>query len=464
MRRDADALAYARSGMSPGASAQRLNMTRSLQEFLATSDPLSEDAIDAVLDGREENAFVDYKLEFANDEREWLEVTKDVLSFANTQGGYLAFGIKNGTYERVGLEEASVKLLSEPNNLMQKFNKWVDPPLTALRVRAVERNGKTFVVVLVPASLDQTHVVARDGIYNYPSSTPKTVLRQGTFYVRCSGANHLADSRDLDAVIDRRIQRFRSKLLQNIARVVESPAGSEVVVVRGEEGAPGSPKKFVIEDAPDAIAVKGMTFSVTPETAEQEVSAWIAINRGNPNEVPTAGTVWKWYEARKRLQLTSRQKAQVALFCLLRGVPAFYWLQECSGDEIREVLGDALRRRGEAESMSDTLAISAFLGKRFYRAQVTKLGSLTTQLGKMREFPKGGPRDYFERSLSLKRVGGKVDRAQMERDLDSIAKSAGEEWNGCPARVDQWNAKRIDCFLYAQDQYLDKKQVAQDRS
>jgi hypothetical protein len=436
-------------------------MKSSLEELLASADPLSDEALSGVLDAREENSVVDYKLDFANEDREWLEVTKDVMSFANTDGGYLVFGVRNGTYEQVGLTEPIVHLLCDPNNLMQKFNKCVEPPFIALRAKSIERDGKKFVVVLVPPSLNRTHIVSKDGAFKQQSGMPKTVLRQGTFYVRRSGANHLADARDLDATIERRIRRFRSKLLENIARVVEAPAESEVLVVKQEDGDQGPHKKFVIENAPDAIAVKGMTFSVAPETAEQEVAAWIAISKGNPNELPYAGTVWKWYEARKRLQLTPQQRIRLAVFSLLRCVPAFFWLQGCAGEDIREALAETLGRRGETESPERTLATSAFLGKRFYRAQVTKLGSYASRLGKLREFPQAGPRDYFQRVFSPKMRGGKVNRPELEEELDRIAKSAKDQWDGQPGRVDGWAAMRLDSFLYAQDEYADKKPVKQ---
>src|ERR1041384_905500 len=196
-------------------------MAKSLQGFLKTADPLSDEAISAVVDAREENTHVDFKLDLENVDREWLEVTKDVMSFANMEGGYLVFGVKNGSYENVGLSDESVKRLSDTNNLIQKFNKCVEPPFTTLRAKVLKRNGKKLVVMLIPASLDSTHMVSNEGAFKYPSGEKKVVLHQGTFYVRRSGANHLADSKDLDALLDRRMVRYRAKLLEGITRIVE---------------------------------------------------------------------------------------------------------------------------------------------------------------------------------------------------------------------------------------------------
>jgi hypothetical protein len=435
-------------------------MAKSLEEFLKLPDPLGDEAMIAVLDAREENSFIDYKLDFENVDREWLEVTKDVMSFANTEGGYLAFGIKNGTYEQVGLSDGTVSLLSDPNNLMQKFNKCVDPPFTNLRSKSIERNGKKFVVIFIPPSLGHTHLVFKDGTFDHQSGSPKTVLRQGTFYVRRSGANHLGDARDLDAIVERRINRFRTKLLEGITRVVESPIETEVLVVK-QEGAStqGPDKKFVIENAPDAIGVKGMSFSVAPETMEQEIAAWVAMSKANPKELPSAGTIWKWYAARERLQITQHQKIQLAAFSLRRCAPAFYWLQGGIGEEIKEALTETMKYRDEPESIANILAVSAYFGKRFHKSQVTKVGVDAKRFGKVSVYPASGPRAYFEALLVKRR-----QRAEMATELDRIAKSAENEWNGQPALTDRWNALRLDSFLYAQDEYPNNKPEKQSEA
>ena len=71
-------------------------MNSPILKHLLSYDPLSDDAIQELIDYREEDSSLDYKLELDPDsEREWLEITKDVSAFANTDGGYLVFGIRN---------------------------------------------------------------------------------------------------------------------------------------------------------------------------------------------------------------------------------------------------------------------------------------------------------------------------------------------------------------------------------
>jgi hypothetical protein len=433
-----------------------LKDSKGLQELIGSADPLSDTAVRAVMEAREENGYVDYKVAFEHDEeQEWLGITKDVMAFANTDGGYLAFGVKNGTFDLIGLDEGTVRVLSDTNNLMLKLNRHVEPEFGALRAKTFEADGKKCVVVFIPPSLGHTHIFSADGAFKQQSGTPKVVYRQGTFYVRRSGANHLADARDLDAVIARRMDYFRETLLGRIARVVNAPPDTEILVVK-QKGEEGAHKKFVIENAPDAIAVKGMSFSVSPETTEQEVAACIALTE-RTNDLPSPGTVWKWYRERKGLQLTEKQRVRVAAYSLLDGAPLFYWLQGCAADEIKPMLLEVLGRRIDAECAGNIVIVAAFLGRKFHKSVISKLGPMAGRLGRRDlEFPSAGPRSLFEVTFTVRKMrGAKNLNAGVETELDEIAASSLITRDSQPELRDRWRACKLDGFLYAQgDRYL----------
>lgn len=227
-------------------------------------------AIIFLLSHREEDLYVDYKVSFGHeDERAWLELTKDVLAFANTRGGYLVFGVKDASFEVVGLASDLVAILTNVNNLRQKLNRYIEPDITLIRSKPFLSDGKSIVVLFVPESHGLTHVVSRDGTFRYPPSRKysdgqlKTLLRQGTSYVRRSAGNHLLDSRDLDAIFNRRLDQFREALVSKMTRVVEAPLDSQVVVLSKDQ-ANEEQTRFVIQDAPDAIPIKGLGFTVSP--------------------------------------------------------------------------------------------------------------------------------------------------------------------------------------------------------
>jgi hypothetical protein len=432
-------------------------MSKSIRELLDSPDPLTDEALETVLTSREETTLVDFKLDFhPTEEREWLEITKDVMAFANTFGGYLAFGVRDGTYEIVGLDEATIKTLRDPNHMMQKINRYVEPQITSLRSRPIDVNGKTCVLLLIPASRGQTHLVLKDAAFKFPSGVDKILLHQGTSYVRRSAGNHLVDARDLDAIISMRLDYFKSTLLDKIAKVVEAPAESKVLVVSEVPG-DESHSKFVIDNASGALPVKGLSFTVSPATIEQEIAAWMAMTARDPEARPAPGTTWNWYRERKTLKLTAHQKIPTAIYGILSGTPVFFWLQNCKAADIKSALAAALSDNVSLDSADYILSLSTFLGKKFHRSQVSKLPeSLARRLGdKALCFPPGGPRSGMRADSIIPKspnLGTLAQaRIELETDLDTIAASAKTSAGHQPQLIQRWFARRIDCYLYAQD-------------
>ena len=253
-------------------------MPTSIKECIVSDDPLLEDFTEYLVNFNEETELVDFKSAFENTDKEWLEITKDILAFTNTHGGYLIFGVKNATFEIVGLPQEQQTLLIDANKFMQKINKNIEPPITRIRCKQFKKDTKDLVAIFIPPSHDRTHLISKDASFNHISGKPQIVLHQGTSYVRRSAGNHLMDCRDIDDIVDRRMDYFKHSLLEKITKVVEAPKESDIFVLSEDKSNPEH-IRFIIQDAPDAIPVKGMSFTIAPETNEQEIAGWIAIAR-----------------------------------------------------------------------------------------------------------------------------------------------------------------------------------------
>ena len=105
-----------------------------IKDIINSKDPLSKSAIDLLLKHREEDLFVDYKENFdLRSQKEWLGITIDAVAFANTHGGYIVFGIEDSTFKLKGIEENTVRGLSDTNLILQKFNRYIYPPFSRIR-------------------------------------------------------------------------------------------------------------------------------------------------------------------------------------------------------------------------------------------------------------------------------------------------------------------------------------------
>jgi hypothetical protein len=207
-----------------------------------------------------------------------------------------------------------------------------------------------------------------------------------------------------------------------------------------------------------------MSFTVSPTTTEQEISAWIALKGRDPGASPPAATTWNWYRERKTLKLTEEQRIHVAIFCLLNNAPGFFWLQTCSAGAIRTALTGVLSAPLEIAVHADVLNLCTFLGRKFHGSLLNKVSESTkARLGSSASFPKGGPRSALRADTVVPKKGkartpGQM-RVELEQELDAIAGSVGDLGLQELGLTQRWRAQQLDCYLYAQDdQYVGKTQ------
>ena len=369
---------------------------KDLNFYITSSDPLTRELALFLLEYGEEDDRLDYKRNLdINSNKEWLSLVKDISAFANTRGGYLVFGVADDDKSLVGLPKNIENILKDSNNIHTKINSYLDPELKATRAKSFRVEGKNFVVIYVPQSFDLTHMIKKDGVIYKQSKNPKTILVKGTFYVRRSSSNHLGDSRDFDDVVERRIGQFREALIDKIARVVNTPADSNLFILsKDPEDVTG--ERFIIEDSPESMPVKGMSFTVSPESSNEEISAWRVLSKERSYIKPPPEVVWNWYALRDNLQIGESQKLAAFQFSLWVSAPVFFWIQGIENSKIRKVLLNAIRNRPIAIEISPFLAVASFLGKATYKSALESLGDYVDKLpDRMKHFPDGGPRNGF---------------------------------------------------------------------
>ncbi len=425
----------------------------SISDFIESDDPLTREIVTELIAYKEEDDRLDYKQTVdITSEKQWFGITKDISAFANTIGGYLIFGIDNDA-NIVGISRDTANVIKDASKIQQKINRHVEPHISNIRSKEFNYESNIVVAVFIPQSKGITHLISKLAKYKLQSGEDRTVLNQGTFYIRRSAANHLGDSRDLDAAIERRIDTFRESLIEKVARVVNSPASSDVFILSKDpnDKADGT---YIIEDSPDAIAVKGMSFTVPPEGEEQEIAAWSVIYRGNSTLRPPSAEVWKWYAQRNKLQLKKNYKLTLFKFSLWDNVPAFYWIQGLKVRDIKEALMEAIRGRPPSVDAKQMLVISAFLGKTHYGNALKALGSYKERIAPaMKTFPTQDPKIIYGSFVKTSTQTMTQLKAEKMRELNDIANTAHEKEKE-PAAIKRMLAQKLDCFLYSQnDQY-----------
>jgi hypothetical protein len=170
----------------------------------------------AIIERNFESKSLDYKGPMswdANDKRKCCELVKDVLAFANTEGGYIVIGVSEAD-EGFELTGVSIEQAGsfEPSAICQFVQKYSDPPIN-VRVQKVVHQQKNFVILEIPRFSDTPHLCQKDFPY---------VLSDRTLYVRTDNneSAQIKSSADFRVVIENAIRNRKDSLLSSFRAIL----------------------------------------------------------------------------------------------------------------------------------------------------------------------------------------------------------------------------------------------------
>jgi hypothetical protein len=131
-----------------------------------------------------ESPDLDYKLEFDDSERAWLEIAKDIFGLANYGGGYIVIGVEDGTFKPKGVDASFHK---DTQEWVDKVSRWVTGKISVgyiEHVTNVKGKQRKFPVLQVHGSIGSLVVPKIDGNYTLPSGAKNCAFRLGVIYTR----------------------------------------------------------------------------------------------------------------------------------------------------------------------------------------------------------------------------------------------------------------------------------------
>jgi hypothetical protein len=209
--------------------------------------------------------------------------------------------------------------------------------------------------------------------------------------------------------------------MEKVARVVKAPHSSEVFILT-KDPTDKEAKRFIIEDSPESIPIKGMSISVPPEGIEEEIAAWSVLAKSDENAIPPNLTLWKWYDQREAINVSDNHKMSIFVFSVWRGLPSLYWIRDLKSQAIQAALVDAIKRRPTGCDVTYLIHISSFLGKSFYKKALAALGTYIDRINpRQKKYPDQGPRKEFCEFLPTTKQTEADLRTGKRRELDEIA-------------------------------------------
>lgn len=166
----------------------------------------ADDIRDAVARRVREDRTLDFKQSFG--QCGWpAELARDVIAFANAEGGTLIYGIREHAGEAVAITPLTGNIDQLTREIDMVLRENVDERIPNVTHRAVEIDGGFAYVVRVPSSPLAPHMTAR--------------LREegGRFYVRATGGNELMTARQVKESVsrgERAVERARELIEERV--------------------------------------------------------------------------------------------------------------------------------------------------------------------------------------------------------------------------------------------------------
>lgn len=404
----------------------------SAAELTSSSDPLSDDACVGLLHYQEEDTLVDFKESFdPQKDKAWIDLAVDCVAFANTDGGYIVFGVADKTWKLIGLDDNSAAALADTKKVVEKINRNLTPTITRVRTRMIEHADKRFVVAFCPASQDCTHIFESNLDWAPAPGKSLTAVSKGAIYIRRAASNQLMTSADFELLIERRLKRVRDKILEGLVRVVQAPRDHEVVTIVQSHDSTGA-ATVTIGDAPETMDLKGKPLRLARGSTMEMIKVLEALTNTDERIPVPESILLDTYAERESIDPDEPTLKWLAFHSLLSASPAFWWLAKMKPADARKVLRHAFDRATSRRGY--IVRYSGFFGKTIYDELREKLKSTRRE-----EAP-----PLREKRLLLG-VDPSRDRTKDSRKATELAKSLGKNRD----QTGIHELERLDCSLYA---------------
>jgi Putative DNA-binding domain len=177
--------------------------------------PATEELI-GIIERNFESKSLDYKGPTSwdtDDKGKCCGLVKDVLAFANTEGGYIVIGVSEADqgFELTGVTPEQAATF-ESSALCRFVQNYSDPPIN-VRVQKVVHQQKNFVILEIPRFSDTPHLCQKD----FPN-----VLSDRTLYVRTNNNESapIKSSADFRVVIENAIRNRKDSLLSSVRAIL----------------------------------------------------------------------------------------------------------------------------------------------------------------------------------------------------------------------------------------------------
>jgi len=146
---------------------------------------LSSEKVDEFVCRGYESSELDYKLMFDKEDiGAWMEIVKDACGLANFGGGTIVFGVQDGSFKPIGMDE---NFHVDAQLWADKFTKWVSGKIDFIYHEPIkEVNGRKmkFPILQIRGTISAPAIPKIDGVYTSQKGEKTFAFKQGVLYTR----------------------------------------------------------------------------------------------------------------------------------------------------------------------------------------------------------------------------------------------------------------------------------------
>ena len=214
-----------------------------------------------------ESKYLDFKSAFdVESTPQWCEVIKDIISFANSGGGIIIFGV-NDDGSTADIDTSRIYKL-DPADITNKIEAYTGLQFSDIEIVEIERGGNLRAAFLI-GNADIPIVFTRPGADVLVKGKQRPAFAKGTVYFRHGAKSEPGTREDLSAWLERAIERARTNWVKGIRKVVEAPPGHTITVVSSPPVKKnGSPESEGMAISAEISATPGAV-RIVPRNAEE---------------------------------------------------------------------------------------------------------------------------------------------------------------------------------------------------
>jgi hypothetical protein len=208
--------------------------------------PIDDDDVRYLLKFKGERPKLDYKSAYDDSEkRDAVEIVKDIVAMANTEGGFIVLGAENNGAIR-GLSDDQAVAVDDAK-IVSRLQNYLGTTLD-IHVSHHTLDAKKIAVVAVSRAIRVPLIFLKDGQYGHPS---REVFRVGDVFVRHSSKSERWNQEDVLRLTQRVVERERNIWLRTVLPDIHAAFGITAAMFAEHGGAAALPtaQAVLLQDA-----------------------------------------------------------------------------------------------------------------------------------------------------------------------------------------------------------------------